>query len=84
LITIEEIEQLIREEMGARLDGVQITGDTRLKDLDLSSLQLSELVFTLEERHSVEFDPAKAAEIVTLQDIVALGSTASDRATTTR
>lgn len=61
MITIEEMAGLIRQEMRGKLPkDVQIDDSTRLDELGLSSLQVSEIVFTLEDEHGVEFDPAKA------------------------
>jgi acyl carrier protein len=77
VITVEEVAQLIRKEMRGKLpaDAVLDAG-TSLKDLGLSSLQISEIVFTLEEDHEVEFDAASAANATTLGDVVALANLA--------
>ncbi|WP_211289035.1 acyl carrier protein, partial [Actinophytocola xinjiangensis] len=64
---------LIRQEMRGKLSAdVTIDEGTRLDELGLSSLQVSEIVFTLEDEHGVEFDPAKAAEAETLGDLLTL------------
>ena len=77
LITVDEVEALIKREMrGKRSKDVVIDEDTVLKDLGLSSLQISEIMFSLEEAHEVEFDPEKAADAKTLGDLVALGNAA--------
>jgi acyl carrier protein len=77
LITVEEVAQLIRKTMRGKLpaDAV-LDATTSLKDLGLSSLQISEIVFTLEEEHEVEFDDASAANATTLGDVVALANLA--------
>ncbi|WP_083661825.1 acyl carrier protein [Actinophytocola xanthii] len=73
MITIETLSDLIRREMRGKLPAdVQIDETTRLDELGLSSLQVSEIVFTLEDEHGVEFDPAKAADAQTLGDLLAL------------
>lgn len=73
MITIETLATLIRQEMRGKLPAdVRIDENTRLDELGLSSLQVSEIVFTLEDEHGVEFDPAKAAEAQTLGDLLAL------------
>jgi acyl carrier protein len=77
MITVEEVTELIRKEARGKLpEGLALTGPTRLKDIGLSSLQVSEIVFTLEERYDVEFDEARAADIETLDDVVALAEEA--------
>lgn len=77
MITIEEMAGLIRQEMRGKLPkDVQIDESTRLDELGLSSLQVSEIVFTLEDEHGVEFDPAKAADAQTLGELLALGNEA--------
>jgi acyl carrier protein len=76
-ITLDEVAALIRREMrGKRAKETAIDESTCLKDLGLSSLQIAEIVFTLEEKHGVEFDPARAANAQTLGDLVALANAA--------
>lgn len=73
MITIDMLAGLIRQEMRGKLSSdIRIDENTRLDELGLSSLQVSEIVFTLEDEHGVEFDPAKAAEAQTLSDLLAL------------
>jgi acyl carrier protein len=86
MITVAEVVELIRKEARGKLSAhEQIDGSTRLEDLGLSSLQVSEIVFTLEERYDVEFDDARAAEIRTLDDVVAVANEAiADQATAVR
>jgi acyl carrier protein len=76
-ITLDEVAALIRREMrGKRSKEIVIDESTCLKDLGLSSLQIAEIVFTLEEKHEVEFDPARAANARTLRDLIALANAA--------
>ena len=75
MITLEEVADLVRRELRRKLpEDAVLTEDTEVAELGLSSLQLSDIVFTLEERHDVEFDAARAAEIKTLGDVVALAN----------
>ena len=77
MITVDEVAGLIRRELRGKLDaGTVLDEGTRLEDLGLSSLQVSEIVFTLEEDHEVEFDAARAADAKTLGDVVALANEA--------
>lgn len=76
VITIDELSDLIRAEMRGKLPkDVRIDENTRLDELGMSSLQISEVVFTLEDEHGVEFDPARAANAQTLGDLLSLGNT---------
>ena len=77
MITVDEVAGLIRRELRGKLDTDTVLDEsTRLEDLGLSSLQVSEIVFTLEENHEVEFDAARAADAKTLGDVVALANEA--------
>ncbi|WP_197043703.1 acyl carrier protein [Saccharothrix sp. NRRL B-16314] len=77
LITVEEVEALIKREMrGKRTKDVVIDDTAVLRDLGLSSLQVAEIIFSLEETHGVEFDPEQAANARTLGDLIALGNAA--------
>ena len=75
MIAVNEVADLIRRELRGKLpDDATLDEGTRLDDLGLSSLQVSEIVFTLEENHGVEFDEARAADVKTLGDVVALAN----------
>jgi acyl carrier protein len=75
VITIDELSGLIRAELRGKLPkDVRIDENTRLDELGMSSLQISEVVFTLEDEHGVEFDPARAANAQTLGDLLSLGN----------
>lgn len=75
MITVDEVADLIRRELRGKLpDGTTLDEDTPLEGLGLSSLQISEIVFTLEEEHGIEFDAARAADVTTIGQLVALGN----------
>lgn len=77
MVTVQEVADLARHELRRKLpEGVELDNDTRIGDVGLSSLQVSEIVFTLEERHDFEFDAARAADIETLGDVVSLANEA--------
>lgn len=77
MITIDEVIGLVRREIRGKVSaGETLDENTKLADVGLSSLQIAEIVFTLEEEHEVEFDPASAADAITLGDVVALGNKA--------
>jgi len=72
----DEVVRRIRKEM--RVDGsaeqVRIDESTTLEDLGLSSLQIADIVFGLEEDFNFEFDEERAASAKTLGELVALAN----------
>lgn len=71
VITIDEVDVMIRERVRGKLPSdVAIDSDTVLKDVGLSSLQFADIVFALEERHDVEFDGSKMADVKTLGELL--------------
>lgn len=77
MITLEELSRRIREQRRGKLpDDMTIEASTLLEELGLSSLEVSEIVFTLEEEHGVEFDAAKAADVKTVGELVVIANEA--------
>jgi acyl carrier protein len=77
VITIGEIRNRVEAELrGKGPSGSEINENTEITDLGLSSLQISEIVFGMEEDHEVEFDAALAADAVTLGDLLAVANRA--------
>ncbi len=77
MIELEELVGLVRRELrGKASSDIVLDENTELQTLGLSSLQIAEIVFKLEDEHEVEFDPARAAEAKTLGDVLALGNEA--------
>jgi acyl carrier protein len=77
MLTIEDVANAIRRELRGKLpDDTSLDEGTYLEDLALSSLQIAEIVFTLEEENGVEFDTARAANMKTLGDLVTLANEA--------
>ncbi|MBO0879806.1 MAG: acyl carrier protein [Mycobacterium sp.] len=75
MIALEEAIELIRRKLRNKLpDGLELNEETPLDALGLSSLQISDIVFTIEDRHGFEFDASRAAGIQTVGDIVALAN----------
>ncbi len=77
MIAVDEVADLIRHELRSKLDSdMTLDENTQLDDLGLSSLQISDIVFTLEETHMVEFDASRAADVKTIGDVVAVANEA--------
>lgn len=66
---LEEIKELVAESLGAEVD--DLTEDTNLKeDLDADSLDLFDMVSTLEDKYDVEIPAEDLENIQTIGDIV--------------
>lgn len=79
MITTDEVAGLVRQQLRNKVPaGVELRDDTKLENLGLSSLQISDIVFTLEERHDFEFDADRAADASTIGEIVALANETVD------
>ena len=75
MITVEDVAARVRREMRGKLAADKvIDSETRLDDLGMSSLQVSEVIFSLEEDHGFEFDAARAADVTTVGEVVALAN----------
>jgi acyl carrier protein len=75
MITLAEVSELIRKELRGRLaPDLVLDEGTEIEGLGLSSLQVAEIVFTLEERHEVEFDAARAADVKSIGELIDVGN----------
>ena len=71
-VTVEIAADIIRRQMGARAKGVEIQASSRLEDLGLSSLEVAEAFFDLEEVVGYDLDASAAADVKTVGDLVAV------------
>ena len=65
----EKVIAIIAEELGR--DESEITVDTTFEELDADSLDLFQVINTLEEEFDIEFDNDESANIKTEADVVA-------------
>ncbi len=65
----EKIIAIIAEELGR--DESEITLETSFEELDADSLDLFQVINTLEEEFEVEFDNDESSNIKTVADVVA-------------
>lgn len=65
----EKVIAIIAEELSR--DESEITLDTTFEELDADSLDLFQVINTLEEEFDVEFDNEESSEIKTVADVVA-------------
>ena len=74
MVTIDEVASLVARRLRGELPGgTTLNEDTVISDLGLSSLQLTDLVFTLEEESGCEFD-GRVAEVRTIGELTALAN----------
>ena len=70
-VTLEEAVVLVRQQMGGKLsNNIEIDADTQLASLNLSSLDLTEVFFGLEELAGELLDPVAAVDVTTVGGIV--------------
>jgi len=75
-VTSEEVQALVGAHLRRRLPAdVELGEASAFDELGLSSLQLVDVVATLEERHGFRFDP-RILEARTLGDLTALANEA--------
>ena len=66
---LERVVEIIQEQLN--LDGVEITEDSSFKDdLGADSLDLFELVMSLEEEYGVEIPSEDLEKILTVNDVI--------------
>ncbi|MGI8335645.1 acyl carrier protein [Actinomadura scrupuli] len=77
MIVLEEVLDMIRKKLRNKLPShLDLTADTELDRLGLSSLQVADIVFAIEDEHDFEFDLAKALGITTIGEIVTVANEA--------
>lgn len=74
-VALEDVTALIRDTLRSRWNpSTELGESTRIEDLDLSSLQLADIVFRLEEEKGVRFDGGEVSELCTLGELVELAN----------
>lgn len=72
-ISVADVAELARKQLGSKLaPDVHLDADSELEALGLSSLDVTEVFFGIEEQVGVELDPAAAADVKTIGDLVAV------------
>jgi len=62
--------RVVRDVLARRGESTEVTLDLRFEDLDLSSLDTTEIFLQLEELAGRELDPEESARIDTIADLV--------------
>lgn len=72
-ISVADVAELAQKQLGSKLSpDVRLDADSELEALGLSSLDVTEVFFGIEERVGLELDPAAAADVKTIGDLVAV------------
>lgn len=66
----EELKQLADENLN--IDVEDLDFNTKIKDLDIDSIDLLDFIMTIEEKYDIEFSDEELDQIGTLDDIVNL------------
>jgi acyl carrier protein len=75
MIAAVDVCELIRKKLHGRLEeDVVLDENTVFAELGLSSLQLADIVYSIEDRLRIEFDTSRAAEVKTVGDLVRLAN----------
>jgi acyl carrier protein len=72
VITSEEVCARIAKKLGSKADSYTLGADTAFDSVGLSSLQIADIVYGIEDDLGIEFDESKAAGVKTVADLVAL------------
>ena len=72
MITVESICALIAKKLGNKAAGLTLGADTAFDSVGLSSLQIADIVYTVEDDAEIELDPSQAANVKTVGDLVKL------------
>jgi acyl carrier protein len=73
-VTVDDVVRLINAKLNGRRCAVVLGANSLLRDVGLSSLQIADVIYTVEDRLAVQFDPVLAADVATIGDLVALAS----------
>lgn len=80
-VSVEDVASIVRKQLRGKIrKGAEVTADSGLEDLGLSSLDVTEVFFAVEERVGIELDPVAAADARTLGELVAVINGLVDRA----
>jgi acyl carrier protein len=72
MITVATVCALIEKKLGSKADGLTLDENTAFDSVGLSSLQIADIVYTIEDEAEIELDPSQAADVKTVGDLVKL------------
>lgn len=75
MVTVAEVCDLIRNQLRGTLPAdAQLDENTELERIGLTSMQVTDIVFSLEDGHGFEFDAGRAADVRTIGELVVLAN----------
>ncbi|WP_369216959.1 acyl carrier protein [Streptomyces flavofungini] len=72
MITAEEVCARIAKKLGSKANNYELGADTAFDSVGLSSLQIADIVYSIEDDLEIEFDESRAAGVKTVADLVRL------------
>jgi len=72
VINVAMVCDLIVKKLGSKASTLTLDADTVLDSVGLSSLQIADIVYTIEDQAGIELDPRQAANVRTVGDVVDL------------
>jgi acyl carrier protein len=69
-LTIEDARRLMRSVVAAKVEGHDLSASTRFADLGLTSLDMVELLFAVEEHLGMELEPTGNSDPLTLGELL--------------
>ncbi|CAM5278651.1 hypothetical protein SALBM135S_08609 [Streptomyces alboniger] len=72
MITAEEVCARIAKKLGSKANNYELDAGTAFDSVGLSSLQIADIVYTIEDDLGIEFDESRAAGVKTVADLVRL------------
>ncbi|AXK36285.1 acyl carrier protein [Streptomyces armeniacus] len=77
MITAEDICERIANKLGSKASAVTLDADTTFESVGLSSLQIADIVYGIEDDFDIRFDESQAAAVKTVGDLVKLAEQAA-------
>jgi acyl carrier protein len=76
VITVEQVCEMVQKKLrGKNAEEITLGEQTAFDELGLSSLQVADIVYGIEDQLGIEFDPSRAADVKTIGDLVNLANT---------
>lgn len=72
MITVSTVCALIEKKLGSKAADVALDANTSFDSVGLSSLQIADIVYSIEDDAEIELDPSQAANVKTVGALVQL------------
>ncbi|MFD5555297.1 acyl carrier protein [Streptomyces sp. NPDC127068] len=72
MISVEEVCGTIAKKLGSKASRYTLTAETTFDEVGLSSLQIADIVYGIEDDLDITFDESRAASVKTVGDLVRL------------